>query len=145
MRDRSQARCVLIQSQVATVLMIVADVSSHEPDEMTCAENHDVLKEFATAAADPVLCGASAIKCCYAAAGSGTGAEETGLRAVWSKYSNAQRVSSLHVYRHHERNHPGKENLLLFPTSNQLPQSERKVRSRERLGKLLHFYHREAA
>ena len=33
--------------------MIVADVSSHEPDEMTCAENHDVLKELATAAADP--------------------------------------------------------------------------------------------
>ena len=27
--------------------------------------------------------------------------------AVWSKYSNAQRVSSLHVYHHHERNHPG--------------------------------------
>ena len=37
---------------------------------------------------------------------------------VWSKYSNAQRVSSLHVYHHHEKNHPGKENLLLFPASN---------------------------
>ena len=55
MRDRSQARCVLVQPQVATVLVIVADVSSHEPDEMTCAENHDVLKELATAAADPPL------------------------------------------------------------------------------------------
>ena len=62
------------------------------------------------------------------------------VMVVWSKYSNAQRVSSLQVYRHHERNHPGKENLLLFPTSNQLPQPERKVHSRERLGKLLHFY-----
>ena len=41
----------LVQPQVATVLMIVADVSSHEPDEMTCAENHHVLKELATAAA----------------------------------------------------------------------------------------------
>ena len=60
MRDRSQARCVLVQPQVATVLMIVADVSSHEPDEMTCAENHHVLKELATAAADPVLCQNSA-------------------------------------------------------------------------------------
>ena len=30
-------------------------------------------------------CGASAIKCCYAAAGSGTGAEETGLRAPVSR------------------------------------------------------------
>ena len=28
--------------------------------------------------------GASAIKCCYAAAGSGTGSEETGLRALLS-------------------------------------------------------------
>ena len=61
MRDRSQARCVLVQPQVATVLMIVADVSSHEPDEMTCTENHDVLKELATAAADPVLCQNSAV------------------------------------------------------------------------------------
>ena len=122
---------------------------------MTCTENHDVLKELATAAADPPLrgsvlpwaakrsangfcarCldelddrsvkdevaiedeisrsgvvgkrsftstprstrrgrrgaraarkifGASAIKCCYAAAGSGTGAEETGLRAPVSR------------------------------------------------------------
>ena len=48
------------------------------------------------------------------------------------------------VYYHHERNHQGKENLLLFPASDQLPQSERKVRSRERLGGLLRFYHREA-
>ena len=37
--------------------MIVADVSSHEPDEMTCAENHHVLNELATAAADPPLRG----------------------------------------------------------------------------------------
>ena len=36
------------------------------------------------------------------------------------------------VYHHHERNHQGKEKLLLFPASDQLPQSERKVRSRER-------------
>ena len=34
---------------------------------------------------NPVLCGASATKCCYAAAGSGTGAEETGLRAPVSR------------------------------------------------------------
>ena len=31
------------------------------------------------------MIGASAIKCCYAAAGSGTGAEETGLRAPVSR------------------------------------------------------------
>ena len=54
-------------------------------------------------------------------------------------------LSEYVVYYHHERNHQGKENLLLFPAIDQLPQSERKVRSRERLGGLLRFYHREAA
>ena len=49
------------------------------------------------------------------------------------------------IYHYHERNHQGKEHLLLFPASDQLPQSERKVRSRERLGGLLRFYHRAAA
>ena len=49
------------------------------------------------------------------------------------------------VYHYHERNHQGKENLLLFLASDQLPQSERKVRSLERLGGLLRFHHREAA
>ena len=50
-----------------------------------------------------------------------------------------------YVVHHHERNHQGKENLLLFPASEELHQSEGKVRSRERLGGLLRFYHREAA
>ena len=56
-------------------------------------------------------------------------------------------VSALREYvvHHHERNHQGKENLLLFPASEELHQSEGKVRSRERLGGLLRFYHREAA
>ena len=49
------------------------------------------------------------------------------------------------IYHHRERNHQGKENLLLFSASDPLPQSERQVRSRERLGGLLRFYHREAA
>ena len=34
---------------------------------------------------NPVVCGASAIKCCYAATSSGTGVEETGLRAPVSR------------------------------------------------------------
>ncbi len=49
------------------------------------------------------------------------------------------------AHHHHERNHQGKENLLLFPASEELHQSEGKVRSSERLGGLLRFYHREAA
>ena len=79
--------------------------------------------------------------------------------AVWSRYSNAQRVSKFapfqrplesaiavgYVFQFSGRNHQSKENLLLFPASDQLPQSERKVRSREPLGGLLRFYHREAA
>ena len=36
------------------------------------------------------LRGASAIKCCYAAAGSGTGAEETGLRAPVSRKTSTR-------------------------------------------------------
>ena len=61
---------------------------------------------------------------------------EKSLRHVLSEYV---------VYHHNERNHQGKENQLRFPASDQLPQSEHKVCSRERLGGLLHFYHWEAA
>ena len=46
---------------------------------------------------------------------------------------------------HHERNHQGRGNVLLFPTSEQKDSAEGPVRSRERLGGLLRFYHREAA
>ena len=44
---------------------------------------------------------------------------------------------------HAERNHQGKDNLLLFPLE-EGPQ-DRPVRCRERLGGLLKFYHLEAA
>jgi putative transposase len=45
---------------------------------------------------------------------------------------------------HEERNHQGKNNVLLFP---QVPASRRAdpVQCRERLGGLLRYYHREAA
>ena len=45
---------------------------------------------------------------------------------------------------HHERNHQGKDNVLLFP--DEAPDAGgRSIRCRERLGGLLKFYHREAA
>ena len=44
---------------------------------------------------------------------------------------------------HGERNHQGKDNLLLFPTEELHPTGP--VRCRERLGGLLKFYHRTAA
>jgi putative transposase len=46
---------------------------------------------------------------------------------------------------HEERNHQGKDNVLLFPLPTQAVRGERdKVRCRERLGGLLKYYEREA-
>ena len=45
-RNRAFFRRVLIQSQVAAVLMVVADVGPHEPEQMTFAKDHDMLVEF---------------------------------------------------------------------------------------------------
>ena len=46
---------------------------------------------------------------------------------------------------HHERNHQGKGNLLLFAASEHTHRNDGPVRCRERLGGLLRFYHRNAA
>jgi putative transposase len=46
---------------------------------------------------------------------------------------------------HGERNHQGNDNLLLFPIAEQPKAVATSIRSRERLGGLLRFYHRAAA
>jgi putative transposase len=46
---------------------------------------------------------------------------------------------------HHERNHQGKGNVLLFPAVRQDPEHEGPIWYRERLGGLLKYYEREAA
>jgi hypothetical protein len=47
---------------------------------------------------------------------------------------------------HHERNHQGKGNLLLFPTGAIPPPTQAEaVRCRERLGGLLKYYYCRAA
>jgi putative transposase len=46
---------------------------------------------------------------------------------------------------HHERNHQGKGNVLLFPSVSQDTQLEGPIQCRERLGGLLKYYTREAA
>ena len=46
---------------------------------------------------------------------------------------------------HHERNHQGKDNVLLFPTINQDVECADPIQCRERLGGLLKYYTREAA
>ena len=38
---------------MATILVVVADVCPHEPDEMALAEDYDMLEELATAVSDP--------------------------------------------------------------------------------------------
>ena len=46
---------------------------------------------------------------------------------------------------HAERNHQGKDNVLLFPRDTRIQCDQQTVRSRERLGGLLRYYHQEAA
>ena len=46
---------------------------------------------------------------------------------------------------HHERNHQGKGNVLLFPASSQNSEGRGAIHCRERLGGLLKYYVREAA
>ena len=47
---------------------------------------------------------------------------------------------------HNERNHQGKGNVILFPsTADRIGESSGEIRARERLGGLLKFYYREAA
>ncbi len=62
---------------------------------------------------------------------------EASLRRVLREYL---------VHFHHERNHQGKGNVLLFPSKHEpAPNLDRSVRCRERLGGLLKYYHRKAA
>ena len=46
---------------------------------------------------------------------------------------------------HHERNHQGKGNVLLFPAISQDTECEGPMQCRERLGGLLKYYTRDAA
>jgi hypothetical protein len=55
-------------------------------------------------------------------------------------------VSEFLEHYHQERNHQGKDNLLLFPVSAPQERGSRDaIRCRERLGGLLKYYHRQAA
>jgi hypothetical protein len=62
---------------------------------------------------------------------------ETSLRRALREYL---------VHYHAERNHQGKDNVLLFPAATKVPNCvEGSVSCKERLGGLLKYYHREAA
>jgi len=49
------------------------------------------------------------------------------------------------AHHHHERNHQGRENRLLFPPEGQTNTAAGAIRCRERLGGMLKFYYRKAA
>ena len=62
---------------------------------------------------------------------------ETSLRRALREYL---------VHYHAERNHQGKDNVLLFPTAKQAKSRvDGSVHCKERLGGLLKYYHRDAA
>ncbi len=54
-------------------------------------------------------------------------------------------LASCLAHYHGERNHQGKENVILFPSVESSDPREGPIRCRERLGGLLRYYHREAA
>ena len=63
-------------------------------------------------------------------------------------FGEAALCRALHEYvehYHHERNHQGKNNVLLFPAVSQDFERAGPMRCRERLGGLLKYYEREAA
>jgi putative transposase len=63
-----------------------------------------------------------------------------GERALW------RAIAEFIQHYHFERNHQGKENVLLFASSNDLQSKETaRVQSRGRLGGLLKYYHSRAA
>ena len=65
----------------------------------------------------------------------------------WVAVLDCEHITSHYeAHYHEERNHQGKNNVLLFPLPTQAVRGERaKVRCRERLGGLLKYYEREAA
>jgi putative transposase len=58
------------------------------------------------------------------------------------RHALGQYVSHFHT----ERNHQGKDNVILFPApADRVGEATGEIRTRERLGGLLKFYHRAAA
>jgi putative transposase len=62
-----------------------------------------------------------------------------GEKALWHV------LTEYGAHYHHERNHQGKGNVLLFPSVSHNTEREGSIQCRERLGGLLKYYEREAA
>ena len=63
---------------------------------------------------------------------------------LFGERSLRRALSEYVAHYHAERNHQGKDNVLLFPRDEQVRRGGL-VQCRERLGGLLRYYHREAA
>ena len=63
---------------------------------------------------------------------------------LFGERSLRKALSEYVAHYHAERNHQGKDNVLLFPRDEQVRRGGF-VQCRERLGGLLRYYHREAA
>ena len=68
-------------------------------------------------------------------------------RMIYFGENALRRATTSYLEHYHaERNHQGKDNVLLFPSIRPSSSNlDRSVRCRERLGGLLKYYHREAA
>jgi hypothetical protein len=72
--------------------------------------------------------------------------ERNPFNVVHDDLANYRALQQYVVHYHGERNHQGKENLILFPLKAEGARNRQAaVRCRERLGGLLKYYEREAA
>jgi len=73
--------------------------------------------------------------------------EECLSKMIWFGEASLRQVLSNYVSHFHtERNHQGKDNVILFPLpADRIAEPTGEIRMRERLGGLLKFYHGEAA
>jgi putative transposase len=82
----------------------------------------------------------------YAERGVRSVKEECLSRLMLVGEASLRQIIREHVaHYHHERNHQGKGNVLLFPPSRPVRAYEGPIDCRERLGGLLKYYHHEAA
>jgi putative transposase len=63
---------------------------------------------------------------------------------LFGEASLRRAITQFLAHYHHERNHQGKANLLLFPPDEREPNDRSVIRCRERLGGLLKYYCRAA-
>ena len=64
---------------------------------------------------------------------------------LFGEHSLRRALTEYVEHYHAERNHQGKDNVLLFPRGTNVHHSDSPVQCRERLGGLLRYYHRDAA